>query len=95
MPAEWASSTVARQLDDPGSILMFYRRAIELRRSRVEFAGIGIEWLDELAFRRPGGLVCALNTGPEPIALPAGTVLLASGELVDGMLGPDTAVWLV
>jgi alpha-glucosidase len=46
-------------------------------------------------FRRGGGLVCALNAGKRPIALPAGDVILASAPLVDGQLPPDTAAWLV
>lgn len=95
MPADWATLTVEHQLDDPGSTLNLYRRAIELRRSRVEFDGDAIEWINDVTFRCRGGLVCALNTGAEPIPLPAGTVLLTSGPLVDGMLGPDTAAWLV
>ena len=35
----------------------------------------------------------SLNCGTEPVALPDGDVLLASGPL-DGQLPPDTAVWL-
>ena len=42
-----------------------------------------------------GGLVCALNAGEAPVELPAGELLLASGELVDGKLPPNTAAWLV
>lgn len=95
MPADWAALTVERQLADTASTLTFYRRALELRSSRGEFGGDGIEWLDQSTYRLPGGLVCALNAGDEPVPLPAGTVLLASGPLADGMLGPDTAVWVV
>lgn len=95
MPADWAPLTVQRQLADPASTLRFYRRAVRLRSTREEFDGAGIEWVDDQVFRRPGGLICAFNTGPAPMPLPHGEVLLASGELVDGMLPPDTAVWLV
>ncbi len=95
MPADWAALTVERQLADTASTLTFYRRALELRSSRGEFGGDGIEWLDQSTYRLPGGLVCALNAGDEPVPLPAGTVLLASRPLADGMLGPDTAVWVV
>ena len=67
--------------------------------SRTEFDGTTIEWLDSpadsLAFRRSGGLVCALNAGRRAMPLPAGEVLLASGALVDGKLPPNTAAWLV
>jgi alpha-glucosidase len=42
-----------------------------------------------------GGLVCALNAGGTALPLPAGEVLLASAELVDGKLPPNAAAWLV
>ena len=99
LPPEWAALTVEKQFDDPASTLSFYRRAIELRRNRPEFDGTTVEWLDSpadsLVFRLTSGLVCVLNAGRRAIALPDGEVLLASGELVDGKLPPDTAAWLV
>jgi alpha-glucosidase len=99
LPREWAELTVEKQLDDPDSTLAFYRRAIELRHSRPEFSGAVIEWLespaDGLTFRVSGGAVCALNAGARSMVLPEGEVLLASGELVDGKLPPNTAAWLV
>ncbi len=99
IPPEWAALTVEKQLSDAGSTLSFFRRAIELRRVRREFDGSTIEWLesprDGLVFRLSGGLVCALNAGRRAMALPDGEVLLASGELVDGKLAPNTAAWLV
>ena len=71
-----------------------------MRRARSEFDGTAIEWLDApddaLVYRVVGGgLVCALNAGDKPVALPAGEVLLASAELVDGKLPPNAAAWLV
>jgi alpha-glucosidase len=36
-----------------------------------------------------------LNAGSEPMELPAGELLLASAELVDGKLPPNAAAWLV
>ena len=99
MPAEWAGLTVEKQSADPDSTLSFFARALELRRSRSEFSGDDIEWLpesiDALAFRRGGGLTCALNAGEEAIALPAGGVIFSSAPLVDGKLPPDAAAWLV
>ncbi len=99
LPSEWATLTVERQLDDPDSTLSFFRRAIELRRDRVEFGARSIEWLDSpadsLMFRNGGGALCVLNTGRRAIPLPPGEVLLASGGVSDGVLPPDTAVWLV
>jgi alpha-glucosidase len=36
-----------------------------------------------------------LNLSAEPVALPAHErILLASSPLIDGLLAPDTAVWL-
>lgn len=100
MPADWSALTVERQNADPDSTLWFFRRALELRRRRSEFDGNEIDWLDSprdaLIFRRRGeGLVCALNAGRRPIALPPGELLLASAPLVDGHLPPDAAAWLV
>jgi len=99
MPAEWAALTVQKQSADPGSTLSFFRRALELRRSRAEFGGRSVEWVDSpagvLSFRVGGGLTCVLNTGPRAVGLPAGEVLLASDVVVDGTLPPNAAAWLV
>ena len=99
LPPEWAALTVEKQLADADSTLSFFRRAIELRRSRAEFGGSAIEWLhspfDGLVFRLSSGLVCALNTGRRAMSLPDGEVLLTSGPLADGKLAPNTAAWLV
>jgi alpha-glucosidase len=100
MPADWAALTVERQRDDPESTLSFYRRALQLRRERTEFDAGELEWLaadqELLIFERNGGaLVCALNAGRLPMALPPGDVILASAPLVDGKLPPDAAAWLV
>ncbi len=99
MPGEWAALTVEKQRADPGSTLHFFRRLIELRKARSEFAGTQIEWLpapgDALIFRRRGGgLVCALNAGSRPIALPPGELIMSSAPLLDGRLPPDAAAWL-
>lgn len=95
MPPQWAALTVERQLAEPDSTLSFFRRLLVLR---PRFRATAIEWLPgprhSLAFRTDGGLVCALNAGDRPVALPPGEVLLASGPLADGRLPPDTAAWL-
>jgi len=99
MPKEWAALTVEKQVADPDSTFSFFQRALELRSSRAEFDGSDVEWLqssrDAVIFRRPGGLVCALNSGRRPIPLPAGELILSSTPLVDGELPPDAAAWLV
>ncbi len=101
MPESWRSLTAEAQLEDVGSMLSLYRAAIELRYNRPEFAGDSIDWYESpegcLAFRRSEGgfLICALNAGDVPVPLPPGELLLISSPLVDGMLAPDAAAWLV
>jgi alpha-glucosidase len=91
---------VEKQLSDTESTLALFRQALELRRSRPESGEVGVEWLTApehaLIFRRrDGGLVCALNAGDQPLALPAGEVILSSAALTDGALPPNAAAWLV
>src|SRR5262249_10180441 len=99
MPTDWADHTGEAQLEDPDSTLSLYRRALELRREHAAISGEGVEWFGApagcLAFRRTGGLVCALNAGDTPVPLPPGEVLLTSGGVDGGQLLPDSAVWLV
>lgn len=100
VPAEWAELTVEAQLEDPGSMLSLYRGALEIRAQRPKISSTELEWYGApagcLAFRRKGGgLVCALNTSDEPVPIPPGEVLLSSVPLVDGLLPPDAAVWLL
>jgi alpha-glucosidase len=99
MPPDYGTLTVAEQLEDTGSTLSLVRRALELRRSHPGFAGTELEWFGApdgcLAFRRSGStLVCALNTSDDSVVLPPGELLLSSGPLEEGLLPPDTAVWL-
>ncbi|MGO1049524.1 glycoside hydrolase family 13 protein [Crossiella sp. CA198] len=100
MPPEWAALTVEAQLEDPGSMLSLYRQALELRKSHEALRGDEVEWYGApagcFAFRRkPGGLICALNTSGALVPLPPGEVLLSSGPLEGEHLPPDTAAWLV
>ncbi|MER7761149.1 alpha-amylase family glycosyl hydrolase [Streptomyces sp. NPDC097619] len=99
-PAGWDRYAADRQALDPGSVLSLYREALRLRRASGAFGGGGAAWLPApagvLAFRRPDGLVCAVNLGWRPVPPPAHTrLLLSSGPLAgDGLLPQDTAVWL-
>ena len=102
-PLDWAGLTVETQdkadRDGADSTLGFYRRALAARRAHALGAGDTVELLttegDVLAVRR-GPLTVVLNTGPAAVDLPAGEVVIASGEIGDdGLLPPDTAVWLV
>jgi alpha-glucosidase len=99
MPERWADLTVEVQLERLDSMLSLYRMAIELRSARPEFGGSVLDWYGSpagcLAFRRPGGLVCALNASDEPIPLPPGEVLLTSAPIEGGMLPVNAAAWLV
>jgi alpha-glucosidase len=97
-PKEWRELTVELQAGDPDSMLELYRAALRLRRAEPALGDGRLHWLPApagvLAFGR-GGLSCVANLSPAPVALPAHTaVLLASGPLDDGLLPPDTAVWL-
>ena len=100
MPLFWSPFSVVAQLADPDSTLALFHRVLELRRTHPAFRGRGVAWVSAppgcLAFRRTGStLVCALNTADVAIELPPGDVLLSSGPLLDGLLPPDTAAWLV
>lgn len=98
MPREWAALTVESQLADESSTLSLYRHALRLRHAHPACAGEELEWYGAppgcFAYRRPGGLVCALNTSAAPVPLPRGEVLLASAPLPDAKLPADTAAWL-
>jgi alpha-glucosidase len=93
-PETWRELSVAAQLPDPASMLQLYRTAIALRRS---FNG-DLEWLDSppdmLVFRRGSRQVCAVNFGPEPVALPPGDLICSRVPVEDGVLPADAAVWL-
>lgn len=99
LPAEWAALTVEAQLEDIYSTLSLYRQAIELRYARLEFSGDTVEWYGApdgcLAFRRAGGLICALNASPFPVPLPPGQILLVSTPLEAGLLVPGATAWLI
>ncbi|MFI6770076.1 glycoside hydrolase family 13 protein [Streptomyces sp. NPDC050355] len=104
-PADWAGLTVQAQTGDPASTLELYRTALALRRTHPGLgAGDAVEWLQDapegvLAFRRPGGLVCTVNTTDSPARLPVpGRPLLSSRTelpVLDGdfVLPADTAIW--
>lgn len=99
-PSSWAALTAAAQEGDPSSMLALYRAALRIRRDHDALGDGDLEWLDEfdpettVAFAREPGFACVVNLGDRPIALPAGRVLLASGDLHGGHLAPDAAAWL-
>jgi alpha-glucosidase len=98
-PAGWAGLTAQDQDGDPGSVLTLYRTGLRLRREHPALGDGGLAWCDSgpevLDFTREPGFRCVLNFSTDEIPLPVGwSVLLASAELPDGHLPPDTAAWL-
>jgi alpha-glucosidase len=98
-PAQWKDFTAEAQAGAPGSMLELYRDALRLRRAGHGLADGGLTWLPSpagvLRYRRGTDLTVMVNLSPRPAALPRpARVLISSGQLRDGMLPPDTAVWL-
>ncbi|MFH8339415.1 glycoside hydrolase family 13 protein [Streptomyces sp. AM6-12] len=97
-PSGFAAYAVEAQHGVEGSTLELYRTALRLRRKLLD--GESLTWTanspdDVLDFSRCAGWRCVTNPGAQPVALPAGEVLLSSGPLPgDGRLPPDTTVWL-
>ncbi|MDX6314325.1 MAG: alpha-glucosidase [Streptomyces sp.] len=103
-PADWEQLSVEAQSGDPDSTLELYRSALAVRRAQAGLgAGTAVEWTEApagvLAFRRPGGFACTVNTTGEPVTIQApGRVLLASAPVEVGAEGvialpADTTVW--
>ncbi len=96
-PAQWAALARDRQRGVAGSTLELYRSLLAARRAHSLAEGT-LSWLPGyppavLAFRN-GDVIVVANTGPDPVELPGGEVLLASGSLSGGGLPGDTTVWL-
>jgi alpha-glucosidase len=101
-PADWASLAVAVQDAEPESMLALYRAALTLRHAEPALRGGVVSWLDlgpgvvafELTHPDGSPVVVVATAGAEGVQLPAGEVLLASGPVSDGWLGPDASAWL-
>lgn len=95
-PASFADLSVEAQDGADGSTLELYRAALRLRRTlqthdnEVEFVASEPAVLH---LRRSNGWACVVNFGTDPVSLPPGEVLVASGPL-DGALPGESAVWL-
>jgi alpha-glucosidase len=98
-PEVWAGYTAEAEGSEPGSMLSLYRAGLALRGSEAALGDGKLDWLEHVAgvlsFTRDPGFACLVNFSAEAVSLPEHEkVLLASGELKDGLLPPDTAVWL-
>lgn len=102
-PAGWSGLSVAAQESDPESTLNLYRDALRLRRELPELGDGPLAWWDDavpgsadaLAFRRGDDFACVVNTGDDPVPLPAGAaLLLSSSPLEHGALPGNATAWL-
>lgn len=97
-PESYRSLAVDVEDKDPKSTLNLYRKALGLRRELQ--TAEELEWLSEdkdvIHFKRPNGWEVLVNFGKEARAVPSDRkVALSSGDLVDGAVPTDTAVWLL
>ncbi len=97
-PPVYAEYAASAQDDVAGSTLELYRAALHLRKEHL-VADEQLAWLDlgedVVAFRRGSGVVCVVNFGDDPVALPDGEVLVASHDLYGARLPGDSAVWIL
>jgi alpha-glucosidase len=98
-PDSWRQYTVEALEHDPGSMLALYRQALSIRHHHPALGDGTLRWRDApdgvLSFVRDPGFAGIVNISAEPVPLPPGEILLASGPLVEGrLLPPDTAAWL-
>lgn len=96
-PDDWGRLSVQAQDGADVSTLELYKTALAIRRREL-IGDDSLEWADlgdeVIGFRRGNGVMVLVNFGREPVVIPEGQVLLASGHLLDGLLPGDTAVWV-
>lgn len=97
-PDDWARYTVEAEEADPGSMLSLYRAALRIRKSDAALGDGAFAWLalgpEALAFRRGDDFV-SVTSFDAPVELPPHReVLLASSEVADGVLPPNSTAWL-
>ncbi|MGO2542921.1 glycoside hydrolase family 13 protein [Specibacter sp. AOP5-B1-6] len=99
-PSDWQSYARDTQAGDPASHLSLYRQALRIR-SELKLGTGSLQWAedyctaDTLAFLN-GDILVLINTGSDPLPLPAGAVIARSlpelGE--SSQLESSEAVWL-
>jgi alpha-glucosidase len=96
-PTWFGEVSVEAEEADPNSTLALYRAALRARHrlQTEERLTWGPETPDVLHFVRPGGWHSVTNLGTEPVALPAGEVVLTSSPLDGDTLPPDTTAWIL
>ena len=96
-PADWAALARDVEEQDPESTLWLYRTLLATRRAH-DLGAAQLEWLegygDDVIAVRTGDVTVIANVGTEPVALPAGTLLVASDTFEGGELPADTTVWI-
>ncbi|MBB1515036.1 glycoside hydrolase family 13 protein [Tessaracoccus sp. MC1679] len=95
-PLWFGHYSVEAESEDPGSTLSMYRRAAQLRRelqTDESMVWIPTDYDEVLRFRRSGGWEVVSNFGKDPVQLPEGEILVASGPWGDELPG-ETTVWL-
>jgi alpha-glucosidase len=98
-PPDWVDLTAEAQQADPTSTWSMYRAALRLRRD-LRLGRGPLTWqeapsAESLVFTLPG-LVCAINCGSGPVALPDAYAepVLASGPMAEaGVLPAHTTAW--
>ena len=97
-PRQWALYTVDAEEHDPGSMLNLYKAALGIRKHAAGLGDGPIAWLDlgpeALAFRRGDDFISVTAFGAPVVLPPHREVLLASNEVVDGVLPTDSTAWL-
>lgn len=99
-PLDWSSYARDTQVNDPASHLSLYRKALALR-SELKLGTGSLQWAEDycsensLAFLNETTLVL-INTGSEPMTLPAGTVIARSLPTLgdSAQLESSEAIWL-
>jgi len=96
--ADIPAGLIEAQEHDPASALGLFRQALAWRRKLQ--AADHLEWMpgtsgQVLHFRRLGGWRPVTNVGSGAVALPPGTVVVASAPLEGGLLPADTTAWII